>query len=110
MIYKVTSGAKLSCSLGSIQTKLQVPVSHGTVLQGKNEATVMDNKVGMNIIPFGTCSKCSPPVPCTPCFAMPWLLGKEHYKIRGEVGLLSNCILPCMSGGIVKIEASGQKE
>ena len=109
MIYKVTAGATLSCTLGSMQTKLQVPISHGSVLHGQNEATIKDHSVGVNITPFGTCAKCSPPVPCTPGFCMDWLLANEKYKIKGETALINTCILPCLSGGIVKIEESGQE-
>lgn len=109
MIYKVLEGAKLSCTLGSSQTTLQVPIPHGAILKGQNEATIQDNKVGMNILPFGSCAKSSPPIPCTPCFSMPWLLAKPMFKIKGQPGLTSNCILPCMCGGIVKIENAGQE-
>ncbi|SFR57806.1 DUF4280 domain-containing protein [Anaeromicropila populeti] len=110
MIFKVKEGAKLSCTLGSCQTCLQVPVSHGAVLQGKNEATIADNKAGVNIMPFGTCARVSPPVPCTPVLMMKWLMGNSTNKIRGEMALLNCSILPCLNGGIIKVEKSGQKE
>lgn len=110
MIYKIKEGAQLSCTLGSCKSNLQVPKGHGLILQDKNVATIMDNKVGINILPFGTCAKTSPPIPCTPSFTMPWLLGNPENRINGEPALLNYSILPCLCGGIVKIEKSGQKE
>mgnify|MGYP003300158363 CR=1 FL=1 len=110
MIEKVKNGAKLSCTLGSCQSMLCVPISHGSTLQGEFAATITDRKPNVNIMPFGMCTKSSPPVPCTPVFVMDWLLANPKYKIREEITLLNTCILPCMLGGIVKIEDSGQKK
>lgn len=62
-IYNVKEGATLSCSLGSCTSKLQIPKGHGASIQGKNEACIMDNQVGVNIMPFGTCAKTNPTIP-----------------------------------------------
>ena len=109
MVEKVTAGAKISCSLGSAQTMLQMPVKSGSTLKGRNQVTANATQVGVNIIPFGTCAKSSPPVPCTPSFATPWLMTDPRVQINGQDVVNTGCILPCMCGGIIKFEDSGQK-
>lgn len=109
-VFNVKEGAVLSCSLGNCTSKLQVPISHGASVQGQNEATISDCKGGVNIMPFGTCCRVSPPVPCTPAIVLQWLLGKKDYMLGKEMALLNTCIVPCVNGGIIKIEQSGQVE
>lgn len=109
-IYEVKEDAKLYCTLGSCTSYLKVPISHGASVQGKNEATIADNIVGVNIMPFGMCARVQPPVPCTPIIVLKWLLGQKEYTLGPELALLNNCILPCINGGIIKIEQSGQEE
>jgi len=62
--YNVKDGEVLTCSLGSQNSILHVPVSHGSSVRGKNEATINDCRPGVNILPFGLCKRESPPVPC----------------------------------------------
>lgn len=109
MAEKVTAGAKISCSFGSTQTTLQMPMKSGSTLKGQNQVTADATQVGENIVPFGTCAKSSPPVPCTPSFATPWLMTDPMVQINGQDVVDTGCILPCLYGGIVKFEDSGQK-
>jgi hypothetical protein len=109
-IYNVKEDAVLSCTLGGCTSKLKIPMGHGASIQGKNEATISDQKVGVNIFPFGTCSRSQPPVPCTPNVVVDWLLGKKDYTLGKELALLNICIVPCLYGGIIKINESGQDD
>lgn len=109
-IYHVREGAVLSCSFGSGESELKVPKSHGTAIQGKNQATVTDHIGNVNIMTFGMCTKTDPPVPCVPATTLKWINGKKDYQLGGEMALLNTCIASCMQGGIIKIIHSGQDE
>ena len=101
----ITEGATLECTLGSATSKLQIPVSHGSEIKGKKQATIFDNKVVMNILTFQLCKKSNPPIPCTPVICMPWVMGKSDFKVKKELALLNICIVPCMLGGVIKIKS-----
>ncbi|MDR2022920.1 MAG: DUF4280 domain-containing protein [Hungatella sp.] len=109
-IYNVKEGATLKCSLGTATSQLKVPQSHGASIQGRNQATIADHVGNVNILPFCMCTKTNPPVPCTPTIALKWINGKKDHQIQGEMALLNICIVPCMQGGIIKIDQSGQQE
>ncbi|MHC1748112.1 MAG: DUF4280 domain-containing protein [Cellulosilyticaceae bacterium] len=109
-IYKVMEGATLSCTLGTATSLLQVPESHGIKLQGKKQATISDAKGNINIMPFGMCTKSYPPTPCVPAICLEWINGKKDFTVKNDLALLNICIVPCMSGGIIKIDDSGQIE
>ena len=104
-IWMVTEGATLECTLGTMTSKLQVPMSHGSGISGKTQATILDNVVGKNILPFQLCKKSNPPIPCTPVICMPWVNGKTDFKVNKELALLNNCMVPCMLGGVIKIKS-----
>ncbi|WP_097002192.1 DUF4280 domain-containing protein [Lacrimispora amygdalina] len=107
-IYYVKEGALLKCSFGTSTSQLMVPKSHGAKIGGKNQATVADHISNENIMPFGLCTKTDPPVPCNPLIALKWINGKKDHQLQGEMVLLNTCMLPCMQGGIIKINQSGQ--
>ncbi|WP_129599950.1 DUF4280 domain-containing protein [Anaerophilus nitritogenes] len=109
-IYKVKEGAVLSCTFGTVTSKLKVPKNHGVSMQGKNQATIADHVGNVNIMPFAMCTKTQPPVPCIPSIMVKWINGKKDFKIKDELALLNICIVPCVKGGIIKIEQSGQIE
>lgn len=109
-IYHVSKGAILSCSFGTSESELKVPVSHGPSLQGRNQANVKDHVGNVNIMPFGMCTKKDPPIPCSPSVSLTWINGKKDYKLGGEMALINTCVACCMQGGIIKIIQSGQKE
>ena len=55
-IWMVTEGTTLECTMGTMTSKLQVPMAHGSGISGKNQATIFDNVVGKNILPFQLCN------------------------------------------------------
>nr|WP_317357646.1 DUF4280 domain-containing protein [uncultured Tyzzerella sp.] len=110
MSKNVVNGAILSCSLGTCKSKLIIPKLKNSLVNNETQAVVSDNIVGVNITNFCSCNKSSPPLPCTPVILLKWQLANEKHMIEGEVALLDNCILPCLNGGIIKIEKSGQME
>ena len=101
---QVFDGFCLTCTMGSSQSCICVPVSHGVSISGKNQATVMDCKSGTNIPPFGTCSKEDPQKPCSPVILTPWLIDDKNYTINGEPVLFTTSILSCACGGIIRIK------
>ncbi|SNS56649.1 protein of unknown function [Anaerovirgula multivorans] len=109
-LYNIKEGATLRCSLGTGTSQLKVPQSHGATLQGKNQATIEDHVANVNIMPFSMCTRVNPPVPCTPSILLKWINGKKDHKVREELALLNICIVPCVHGGIIKIEESGQQK
>ncbi|MCL2337334.1 MAG: DUF4280 domain-containing protein [Firmicutes bacterium] len=110
-IYKVRAGATLSCTQGTATSQLQVPQSHGASVQGQNGATIADNVGNVNIMSFGMCvKKGAPPAPCIPTIVLNWINSNKDYQLRGTPALLNISIVPCVSGGIISIEQSGQRE
>ncbi|WP_124065061.1 DUF4280 domain-containing protein [Clostridium sp. E02] len=109
-IYNVKEGAVLKCSLGTTTSQLKVPKGHGACIQGKNQATVADHIPNENIMPFGMCTKNVPSVPCNPSITLKWINGKKDHQLQGEMALINTCMVPCMQGGIIKIDQSGQQE
>lgn len=100
---QVIEGCPMTCSMGSNECSLKVPICHGACIGGKNQATIMDYKSGINVISFGTCKKTSPLQPCVPVILTPWLIMDKNYKINGEPALFSDSLLSCACGGIIRI-------
>ena len=76
-IWMVTEGATLECTLGTMTSKLQVPMSHGSGISGKTQATILDNVVGKNILPFQLCKKSNPPHTINAVGMNAWVRGKK---------------------------------
>jgi hypothetical protein len=104
----VKEGAILTCSLGTVQTELQVPKFHGTLLKGGNPANVGDNVGNVNILPFGECARSIPKPPCSPLIVTKWVKGQKNTMLDGDLVLIKESIVPCMYGGIISIVTSGQ--
>lgn len=102
--FHVKDGDTLICTLGSCDSALCVPVSHGNVIGEKNGATIKDCKSGVNIQSFGLCSGTSPSVPCQPVILNQWIMGDKSVEINGEAALLSTSIVSCARGGIIKVK------
>ncbi|WP_077611779.1 DUF4280 domain-containing protein [Clostridium sp. Marseille-P2415] len=100
---QVVEGCPLTCSMGSSECSLKVPACHGACIGGKNQATVMDYKPGINITSFGICKRMTPPQPCVPVVLIPWLIEDKNYKINGEPVLFNTSVLSCVCGGIIRI-------
>lgn len=105
----VKEGAVLRCSLGTNDSILKVPNTHGASAQGGNQANIADYVGGLNIQSFCSCKRNNPPVPCLPNIIIKWLKGQKNCILDGEPILLEDCIVPCVYGGIIKIVKSGQK-
>lgn len=106
----VSEDAVLECQLGTEQSFLKVPESHGISSQGRNAANIADNVVDYNIFNFCKCKREIPPVPCTPVIKTKWLKGKEDCILGTEPILMEDCIIPCCYGGIIRIVKCGQNE
>ena len=104
----VVDGATLKCTNGSKSNKLKVPKSHGAKIQNKNEATIKDNKVNVNIMTFGQCRKTNKA--CIPVIGNTWKNSKGNYKLNNEQVLTKNSCLACNNAGIITIEDDGQKK
>lgn len=100
-------GATLKCSMGSSESKLNLPVCHGVYakkkpLMNKNDFTPMKN-----VMPFGTCKVTKGP--CSPATSGPWL--KEHGEtiITDAESITMDSLLVCTVGGIIEPTKSGQE-
>lgn len=103
----VRDGAIIYCTLGTCKSELKVNKNIALV-NGVGQAVISDNEVGINISNFCNCKRSIPYPACTPSILLKWQLANKQHCIDGEIALLDNCILPCLNGGIIKIEDSGQ--
>lgn len=104
--YSVKDGDRLICTLGSCESSLCVPVSHGNVIGGRNGAAICDCKPDENIKPFGICRGDGRDEACSPVILTNWLMGDKSVKLNGEDALLSTSILFCARGGIIRVKQS----
>ena len=122
MPFQVCMGAMLQCSFGAAPSSLVV-LPDKRVLTGTPDATIMDNKPLVNIMPFGMCSAPSnpaviaataaalgvfTPAPCVPATPAPWMPGAQNVLIGNMPALDNNCTLTCVYGGVIKINNPGQ--
>ncbi|MDR2577714.1 MAG: DUF4280 domain-containing protein [Chitinispirillales bacterium] len=122
----VCSGAKLKCSMGSAQPALGVTHPINPVcLHGRPMANIKDNKLVINITPFGKCKSLANPtvaaattaangklqeMPCTPVIISSWTGGKNSVLVKGQPALMDNCKIKCEWGiGMIEITSAGQK-
>lgn len=104
----VVDGATIKCTNGTNSTKLKVPKSHGAKIQNKNEATIKDNKVNINVMTFGQCRKTKKA--CIPVIGNTWKSSKGNYKLNNEQVLTKNSCLACNNAGIITFVNDGQKK
>lgn len=122
----VKDGATLKCQYGVEKSKLKVPDHRGVLLKGGNQAIIKDAIVNKNIFSFKYCKKIRNPdevigykedsdtkqkVPvrvCEPKIVLDWIDGQKDFTLMNELALLNICIVPCLDGGIISIEESGQ--
>lgn len=118
----VCSGAMLKCSFGLAPGTLMVlPLSQ--VMTGAPDASVMDNKPMVNVMPFGMCTSLANPavaaataaalgvlvpMPCIPMTAAPWLPGAPTVLLRNMPALNNASKLMCTAGGVIEICMPGQ--
>lgn len=106
LISYVIDGATLKCSAGTKTTNLLVPKSNLSSLQGKKQATIIDNSPNVNILPFGTCKKSNSP--CSPKIKFNWINSKSNFVIGGSQVITKDSCLACLNGGVISIGNTGQ--
>lgn len=118
----VCQGAMCACTFGAAPSTFGV-LPEKKVLTSTPCATIMDNKPGTNILPFGMCSNpANPqvaaataaalgvltPQPCMPMTTAPWAPGSPTVLIGNTPALSVSCKLMCNWGGIISISNPGQ--
>ncbi|WP_248926116.1 DUF4280 domain-containing protein [Paenibacillus hamazuiensis] len=118
----VCGGAVLQCSFGAAPSSLTV-LPANRVTTSAPIANIMDNKPGVNIMPFGMCSSMANPAvaaatsaamgvltpqPCMPVTAAPWAPGSPTVQIGGMPALNNSSKLMCSWAGVIQITMPGQ--
>ena len=104
--YYVVNGAKVSCSMGTVNAPLRTTPGRRVQLGGKDKANILDCIPMVNVGPFGVCKVTQ--MPCAPV-CTPWLNGKNDVLVGGMPALLDNSITICsVGGGVLKFEDDGQ--
>ncbi len=102
----VVNGAKVSCTMGTVDMPLRTTPGRRIKLRGKDRANITDCKPMINVGPFGVCKMTH--LPCAPACAV-WLNGKMDVLVQGMPALLSSSIAICPAGaGVLKIKDDGQ--
>lgn len=102
----VVSGAKVKCTMGTVDAPLRILPNRRVKAKGKAKANILDCKPIINVGPFGVCKMTH--VPCVPaCFI--WLNGKMNVLVQGAPALMKNSVAVCPVGaGILKLKNDGQ--
>ena len=119
---QVCSGAMLKCSFGLAPGVLNVlPLAQ--VMTAMPDASIMDNKPMVNVMPFGMCTSLANPLvaaataaalgvlvpmPCIPLTTAPWVPGSPTVLVGGMPALNNASKLMCMAGGVIEISVPGQ--
>ncbi len=102
----VVNGAKVKCTMGTIDAPLRVLPSRRVQVRGKAKANILDCKPMINVGPFGVCKMTH--VPCVPACVV-WLNGKMDVLVQGAPALLNKSVAICPVGaGILKLKNDGQ--
>ena len=124
--YYFVRGAKMSCSKGSNERKINLPVSHGSYAKGKPILNKKDSKPE-NISYFGVCTGgacmddeeitvidkngCTKTgKKCKPITLLDWVKTKDDTLIEGEPALTTESVIFCSHGGNIKFVTSGQED
>lgn len=124
----VVRGAEICCNYGSHPRKLNLPVSHGSFVNGQPMMNETDCKPEVNISHFGICNH---PANTSgeqvylilpngtrargkPCQLLltgePWTRTKATVKVDGQSALTTQSLLFCTVGGNIRFINSGQHE
>lgn len=68
-VLAVVTGAVLKCDKGASPSALNATVPFTPLVECKPVATILDNKPGVNVMPFGVCAITKSP--CFPVTPMP---------------------------------------
>lgn len=125
--YYVVLGAKMSCSKGSNERKINLPISHGSYVKDKpilNKSDCTDK----NIKYFGVCKggcfkeehtitvigkdgKVTTGPKCEPLLeASEWLKTKDDTLVEGKPALTTESVIYCSRNGNIKFVTSGQED
>lgn len=120
----VVTGAKCTCSFGSVPGNLNVTSQMTCLVEGKPAATIMDMQPNVNITSFGMCTSLANPAvasataaalgvltpqPCTMVPAGPWTPTNPKVLVGGKPCLTDSAALTCALGaGAIKITLPGQ--
>jgi len=122
MGFQVCMGAVMQCSFGAAPSTLVV-LPDKAVLTAVPDATIMDNKPMVNIMPFGMCSSMAnptvaaataaalgalTPMPCIPVIPAPWVPGSPTVLIGNMPALNNSSKLMCAYAGVIQITSPGQ--
>ncbi len=102
----VVRGAMIKCSCGSAPMKINLPLSHGTLINGKALMNEGDNKVAVNIPTFGACTNIKV---CAPNILSKWVFTKMDTLVDGKPALTTDSKLICANGGQITFITDGQK-
>lgn len=123
MPQQVCNGAMLQCSFGLAPSSLVVLPLNRVTTADQPDATIMDNKPLVNIMPFGMCaSPANPsvaaataaamgvltPMPCIPVTPAPWVTGAPTVLIADIPALDNQSTLMCTWGGEIQIVSPGE--
>jgi hypothetical protein len=110
----ITATAQIMCSFGTGPGVFQALPLTRVLIEGKPAATIQDNVMGVNILPFPTClSPMNPsgmgkvpvptPGPCVPQMVSPWIPVSPTKLIGGKPALIGGSTCVCSFGGIVQM-------
>lgn len=100
-------GATLKCSMGSSQSKLNLPICHGVYTKKKPLMNKLDFVPMANILPFGACKVTKGP--CVPATGGPWLKAHDATMITNAASITMDSFLVCTIGGMIEPTKSGQE-
>lgn len=103
----VCSSSMCQCSLGSCPSAFSCLPVDMVSTGGMPVGTIFDTVPMLNIKPFGACSAMSG-LPCTPAPAGTWLPSNTLILVKGKPILLSDSMLMCSIGGMIKISVPAQ--
>ncbi len=102
----VVNGAKVSCTMGTVDVPLRTTPGRRVQLRGKDRANIGGCVPILNVGPFGVCKTTQ--MPCVPACAI-WLNGKTNVLVQGLPALLDKSMAICPVGaGVLKLKDDGQ--
>lgn len=124
--YYVVMGAKMVCSKGSNERKINLPKSHGSYVKNKPMLNKTDH-TEKNVKYFGVCTggACmdneevtvvddngciKTGKKCKPELGLDWVKVKEDTLVEGEPALTTESVIFCSHGGNIEFISSGQEE
>ncbi|MCY6355871.1 DUF4280 domain-containing protein [Clostridium sp. ZS2-4] len=126
--YYIVRGAKMRCDKGTHPRKINLPISHGSYVNGKPMMNKSDRVVNKNISYFGICrggcqegediylideygkQQLPPGKKCRVQILEDWSEVKEDTLVEGKAALTKDSWAACYYGGKITFESNGQEE